>query len=73
MIIEIVNNAEENILKRSPNISDAELEMALKYTANFTTPVMMAVWAFVANVIVSVILSLIVSIFIKRDNVQTEI
>lgn len=73
MITEIVNTAEENILKRKPNISDAELEMALKYTAKFSTPIIMAIWVFVANVIVSVILSLIVSIFIKRENVQTEI
>jgi len=47
--------------------------MALKYSAKFTTPVMIAVWSFLANVIVSVILSLIVAIFIKRENVQTEI
>jgi len=73
MMTEILNNTEQNLLKANPNISDADLEMALKYSAKFTTPVMIAVWSFLANVIVSVILSLIVAIFIKRENVQTEI
>ena len=73
MLTEILNSAEQKILETNPNISDADLEMALKISAKFSTPVMIAVWAFVANVIVSVIISLIVSIFIKKDNVQTQI
>lgn len=73
MITEIINNAEQNILKTNPNISDANLEIAVKYTAKFTTPLLITVWAFIANVIISVIISLIVSIFIKRDDVQIEI
>ena len=72
MITEIINAAEQK-LSADPNISDADIDMRMRYVEKFTTPVFISVMAFITNVFVSVIISLIVSIFIKKDNVQTQI
>jgi len=43
------------------------LETALHYTEMFTSPVMITIWGFIANVIFGTILSLIIAIFAKRE------
>jgi hypothetical protein len=67
IIENILTEAEENILAGNPNISDEDLETALHYTEMFTSPIMMAIWGFIANVIFGTILSLIIAIFAKRE------
>jgi hypothetical protein len=67
LIQNILTEAEENILASTPDISDEDLETALHYTEMFTSPVMMAVMGFIANVILGAILSLIIAIFAKRE------
>jgi len=56
------------MLEGNPNISDEQLEQALSMTEKFTSPVMITVFAFLANVIFATILSLIIAIFAKREN-----
>jgi ABC-type phosphate/phosphonate transport system permease subunit len=68
LIDEILLKAEESILESNPDMSDEQFEMALSMTEKFTSPVMITVWAFVANVIFGTILSLIIAIFAKREN-----
>ena len=68
LIDEILLKAEESMLEGNPNISDDQLETALMWTERMTSPVMITVWAFVANVIFGTILSLIIAIFAKREN-----
>ena len=67
LIEQILIDAEDKILESNPNIGDEELETALHYTEMFTSPVMLAVWGFIANVIFATIFSLIIAIFVKRE------
>jgi len=67
MIDEILFKAEEQILESSPNMSDEQLDQALSMTEKFTSPIMITIWGFVANVIFATILSLIIAIFVKRE------
>ncbi|MFH0999674.1 MAG: DUF4199 domain-containing protein, partial [Bacteroidota bacterium] len=60
--------AEEAILERSPNISDADLEKAMSISAKFTSGTMVAVMALVMGIIFGTILSAIVAIFAKKEN-----
>lgn len=68
---QILANAEEKMLEQNPNMSDEQLDMALSMTEKFTSPIMIALWGFVANVIFATILSLIIAIFAKRENIST--
>lgn len=60
--------AEETILERNPNISDADLEKALSISAKFTSGTMLAVMGLVMGIIFGTILSAIVAIFAKKEN-----
>lgn len=64
---EILQKAEENMLKQNPDMSDEQIDMALKWTENMTKPAWMAVWALLGNIFLSLIFSLIASIFIKKQ------
>ncbi len=68
LVDEILLNAEEQMLEQNPNMSDEQIDQALSITESMTSPVMMMVWGFVGNLIVSTILSLIIAIFAKREN-----
>lgn len=68
----ILDKTEESILNSQPNISDEDLARAMKMTRWFMNPVMMAVWALLANVLFSVIFALIVSIFVKKEDKSPE-
>ncbi len=63
-----LENAEQEILKRNPNASDQEIEMALKFTEWFTNPVMMGIMALLSSALFAAIYGLIASIFVKREN-----
>lgn len=65
---EILIQAEEDILARSPDIGDDEFEMAMSITEMFTTPLAMTAMAFTIQVIFGTILSLIIAIFAKRED-----
>ncbi len=67
LVDEIITKAEESILAGNPDISDEDLDRALSMTARFTTPAMLTVWSFIANVILATILSLIIAIFARRE------
>ncbi len=63
-----IADAEQNILTRNPDASQAEIDQVISYTEKFTTPVWMAIWGFGMNVILGTILSLIVPIFMMKKN-----
>ncbi|HTX88202.1 MAG TPA: DUF4199 domain-containing protein [Bacteroidales bacterium] len=65
---EILDKAQQQMLEKNPNMSDSQIEIAMKYTRMFTSPVMMAVWGLLANVFFSVVLGLLVSIFIRKED-----
>ncbi len=60
--------AEESILARQPNISDEELDNAMKMVEIFTSPVLMAVMSIFWYTLVSLVFSLLISIFAKRED-----
>jgi len=64
---DILLKAEEAILESSPDIGDEELEKVLSMSERFTSPVMIAIWSFIASVLFTTILSLIIAIFAKRE------
>ncbi|MFW5793054.1 MAG: DUF4199 domain-containing protein [Bacteroidota bacterium] len=66
VIDEILIKAEETILMQNPNISTAELDMALKMTKIFTNPIMLPIVSIFNYTFMSFIFSLIISIFLKR-------
>ncbi len=70
MIQEILLKTEESMIEQNPNMTDEQIEQGLYYTEMFTSPVMMGVWGFVANLALSTIFSLIIAIFAKRENTE---
>lgn len=68
LIDKILAKAEETIINRQPDISDEDLDTALSMTRRFTSPVMMSVFSFIGNVILSTLFSLIIAIFAKRED-----
>jgi hypothetical protein len=69
----LLNNAEEAMLKKQPDISDEDLARAMKITRQFMSPVMMGVFSMLANLFFGVVFSLIVSIFIKKEDKSLEV
>ncbi len=63
-----VTAAENNILQKNPNISDADLDKALSMVKAFSNPVMSAIMQFIGNVIIRSVFSLIIAIFAKRED-----
>lgn len=63
----IMEKAEEKMLAQG-NMTDEQMEMALKMQAKFMTPVMMSVWMFVWMMIISIIVALIMAAIMKKEN-----
>jgi hypothetical protein len=66
-IEKMMEAAEEKMYESQPNMSDEQIEMALKYSRMFMSPVWMAVWGFIGNVVVGAVLSAIIAIFMKKE------
>jgi hypothetical protein len=67
-ITRALTEAENKILAKNPNISDADLDKALSMVKAFTNPVMSAIMQFIGNVIIGTVFSLIIAIFAKRED-----
>lgn len=67
-IQELLDISREKIVESSANMSEEQIEQALEMSAKFMSPVMMAVWSFLAYVFASAILGLIVAIFMKKED-----
>ncbi len=68
----IVEQAEEDILKRNPDISDAEFNMAMEWTKKFTTALWISIGTLVTLAIQAIIIGLIISIFMKKKDDSIE-
>ncbi|NOX86960.1 MAG: DUF4199 domain-containing protein [Chlorobi bacterium] len=68
LIDKILAQAEEQILNSQPDISDEDLDRALSISRIFTSPGMLSVFSFFANVVLSTIFSLIIAIFARRED-----
>jgi hypothetical protein len=67
LIPKILENAKEEIMNKTPSISDEQLQMQMSYVKKFTSPLMMVMWAFVGNTFFSAIFALIISAFVKKE------
>lgn len=63
-----ITAAENKILARNPNISDADLNKALGMVKMFTNPFISAITTLIWEVIIGTVLSLIIAIFAKRED-----
>lgn len=63
-----VAEAENKILAKNPNISDADLDKALGMVKAFANPIMSSIMQFIGNIIIGTVLSLIIAIFAKRED-----
>jgi len=68
LIANILIMAEEGMLEQNPDMSNEQIDQALSMTEMFTSPIMLSVMGFIANVILSAGLSLLIAIFAKREN-----
>lgn len=66
-VADIVQQAEDKILESNPEISDADLDMAMGFTRNMMKPWWMAVISLISYIFFSLIFALISSIFIKKE------
>lgn len=67
----LLDRVEEEMLIKSPELTDQQLEMALSMTAKFMTPFGLAFSSLFGMFIAGLILSLIASIFLKRETPKT--
>ena len=65
---EILVQAEQAILESNPEISDDELDLALKMTNKFVQPHWMLILGVLGGTFMGFIYSLMISIFVKKDN-----
>jgi predicted PurR-regulated permease PerM len=63
----MLREAEDNVLKSQPDISDDTLEITMKWTKRMMTPSLMAVWAFVGNLLSGLVVSAILAAFVKKE------
>lgn len=63
-----VSQAENRILAKNPNISDADLNKALSMVKMFGSPIISSILQFIGNLIIGTIFSLIIAIFAKRED-----
>ncbi|HOI00573.1 MAG TPA: DUF4199 domain-containing protein [Bacteroidales bacterium] len=68
MIDVIVEQAEETMLQRNPELTDEQLDMALTMTRKMTQPGWLAGMGIITNGIASLIIGLILGIFLKKED-----
>lgn len=66
IIAEILDKSEQTMLDQG-NMTDAQIDQALEFTAKFTSPIMMGIMAFITSAIIYAIVALVSSIFVKKE------
>jgi hypothetical protein len=69
----LLMQSEEGILKANPDITDDQLDMALKISQRMMHPVWISIISLLGFLVFSVIFSLIVSVFIKKEDQSLQI
>ena len=67
IINQLLEKTQESMLEGNPNMSEEQMEMAMKYTKIFMRPEAMAIMTLLITTFFSTILSLIVAIFVKKE------
>jgi len=63
----LLQTAEENMLSKNPDMTDDQLDMAMKFTEKMMHPGWMSLMSFLSNTFFSLIFALLASIFIKKE------
>jgi len=68
VVREILDMARQNIMAKSPEMTDEQIEQAMNITAKFMTPPLMSIFYLIYCLIVAAIGGLITSVFIKKED-----
>jgi hypothetical protein len=69
----ILQKAEETMVENNPEMTDEQIDMAMKWTGKMMNPVWLTVISFLSNLFFGVVFSLLASIFIKKENKSPEV
>jgi len=67
MVNTLIQNAEENLLRKKPDIKDEELDLAMLYTKKLMTPGGLSFSALLGNTFFSLIFALIAGLVIRKS------
>lgn len=67
-VVTMILDSARTEMAKNPQLGEAEIEQAMKMTAQFTTPEMLLVFGILGGLFVGFIISLLVAAFMKRDN-----
>ena len=68
ILTDMIMQAEQKIIETQPNITDAELDQAMRMTEKMMGPGWIAVWGFLGSAFSSVIIALVAAIFVKKKD-----
>jgi hypothetical protein len=69
----ILQKAEESMIEKAPEMTDEQIDLAMKMTERMMNPIWLSVISFLSNLFFGAIFSLIASIFIKKENKSLEV
>jgi hypothetical protein len=69
----IMQKAEESMLQSKPDMTDEQIDMAMKMTERMMSPLWLTVISFLSSLFFGTIFSLLGSIFIKKENKSLEV
>lgn len=67
-INELLDQMRSEMLKKSPDMSEEQIELAVSMSAKFMSPIMMSLWGLAAYTALSAIIGLILAIFLKKED-----
>ena len=68
----IMQKAEESMIESNPEMTDEQIDMAMKWTGKMMNPVWLTTISLLSNLFFGAIFSLLGSIFIKKENNMIE-
>jgi len=72
MINYLLSKTEEKMLEQNPNLSDEQIEMAMKYTKKMMSPIWMAINTFIWTTLVALVASILISIITQKKDKSFE-
>lgn len=65
---DVIDMSRQQALERSPGMSDEELDRAMEMGSFFMTPIWMAVYSMIGQIIIGAIIALITSFFLRKED-----
>ena len=65
---QILDQSREKMIAQNPNMTEEQIEVGMTWAARFTSPVMMMIFGFIVNAVISVVIGLIAAIFLKKED-----